>query len=289
MREFKRNEGWSLICTLNPTTLFPLIGSRKMAKMNILSQILFALLSISLFLSSSAAAPRGLDARRQPSLQKRVPPEVENWPLFRNWEEQITDPELGVPAVPNVEVGTREGSTIVYVGETGNCEKRATMGEKVAAFYTVVYRGELVTIKQDGTQSTQEVAIKRARGNPGDLVLYGGTVQKQFSDNDNILPIIDYLVAENYKYIIMPWVSGQSLEKNFGSFSGSDAVNGAFKQILNAVSALHSAGYMHRDLKPENLLNDGGTLKLMDFDHTTQQPSSYEFGLGTATYAAPGM
>lgn len=259
-----------------------------MAKMNILSQVLFALLSINLFLSSSAAAPRGLHARHQPSLDKRTPPEIDNWPLYRHWEELITDPELGVPAVPNVEEGTLEGKTVVYVGETGNCEKRATMGKNIGGVYTAVFQGELVTIKQDGTQSTQEVAIKRGRGNSGDLVLYGGTVQKQFSNNDNILPVIDYLVAGRYKYLIMPWVGGSSLEQNFGAFSGSDAVNGAFKQILNAVSALHSAGYMHRDLKPENLLNDGGTLKLMDFDHTTQQSSSYEFGLGTPSYAAPG-
>lgn len=259
-----------------------------MAKMNILSQILFSLLSISLFLSTSAAAPRGLQARDQPSLAKRAPPEIENWPLYRAWADLLSDGELGVPTIPNVEEGTLEGKTLVYVGETGNCEKRATMEESVTALYTAVFRGELVTIKQDGTQSKQEVAIKRARGNMGDLVLYGGTVQKQFSDNNNILPLIDYLVAGRYKYIILPWVSGKSLEQNFGAFSGPDAVNGAFKQILNAVSALHSAGYMHRDLKPENLLNDGGTLKLMDFDHTTQQSSSLEFGVGTATYAAPG-
>lgn len=260
----------------------------KMAKMNILNQILLALLSINLFLTSTTAIPR-VYSRHLPQISKRAPPEIENWALYRQWEELVSDPDIGVPAVPEVEVGTLEDKTVVYVGEGGDCEKRATMiGSPVSALYTAVFKGQLVTTRQDGTQSTQDVAIKRGRGNPGDLVLYGGSVQKQFSDNSNILPVIDYLTAGRYRYLIMPWVNGQSLETNFGAFSGQDAVNSAFKQILNAVSALHSQGYMHRDLKPENVLNDGGTLKLMDFDHTTHDPQSFEYGLGTPSYAAPG-
>lgn len=99
--------------------------------------------------------------------------------------------------------------------------------------------------------------------------------------------MIDYLASGRYKYLLMPWVSDQSQDTNFGAFSGS-AVNGACQQILNAVTPLHSAGYMHRDLKPQNLLNDGGSLKLMDFVHVTKEPESYEYGLSTASCAAPG-
>lgn len=127
----------------------------------------------------------------------------------QHWETLVADPEIGVPAVSNVEVATWEDKTLVYVGEGPNCEKRATIiGSPISALYTAVFRGNLVTVARDGTQSTQDVAIKRGRGNSGELVLYGGSVQKQFSNNGNILPVIDYLVAGRYKYLIMPWVNG---------------------------------------------------------------------------------
>ncbi len=39
-----------------------------------------------------------------------------------------------------------------------------------------------------------------------------------------------------------------------------------FKQILSAITYLHSEGVCHRDLKPENILFDSDyTLKLADF------------------------
>lgn len=259
--------------------------------MNLFHKFLLALLSVNLFLAGSTALPRASreDHPHLSQINKRAPPAIESWPLYIRWSEMVADPDIMVPGIADVEVGHEEGNVITYVGEGQGCrEKKATKENKIAALYTIVWQGTLVTT-QDGDSSSQKVAIKGARGNNGDLVIYGGTLQKQFSDNANILPVIDYLVAGRYKYLIMPWVEGKSLESNFGSFSSQGAVNSGFKQVLNAVSALHGAGIMHRDLKPENLLFDSGTLKLMDFDHATKDGESYEYGLGTPSYAAPGM
>lgn len=52
----------------------------------------------------------------------------------------VADLGLGMPALPNVEEGTLDGKldgkTVVYVGETRNCEAKATMGDTISALYT---------------------------------------------------------------------------------------------------------------------------------------------------------
>lgn len=102
----------------------------------------------------------------------------------------------------------RQSSTSV---KQETVKRKPQWGTPSRLFILQVFCKELVTIKQDDTKSTQEAAIKSARGNSGELVLYGGTVQKKISENDNILPVIVYVVAGRYKYMNMPWVSGKPL------------------------------------------------------------------------------
>lgn len=67
-----------------------------------------------------------------------------------------------------------------------------------------------------------------------------------------------------------------------------------FRQIISALSYIHSKGYAHRDLKPENLLlDDNQCLKLIDFGLCAKPRGGMEHLLstccGSPAYAAPEL
>ena len=90
-------------------------------------------------------------------------------------------------------------------------------------------------------------------------------------DHPNIVKLFEWFEDEVNLYLIMEYCSGgelfEMIEKK-RSFSEEDAKI-IFKQMMNAISYLHSKNIVHRDLKPENLVfeskNPDETLKLIDF------------------------
>lgn len=101
---------------------------------------------------------------------------------------------------------------------------------------------------------------------------------------------------EKYRYIVMEYVKGKSLEK-FIKETGALSVNGASNivlNILNALNEIHEEGIIHRDLKPENIMlvdEQNFTIKVLDFgiskliDASTLTTTGQ--GMGTFAYMAP--
>lgn len=58
------------------------------------------------------------------------------------------------------------------------------------------------------------------------------------------------------------------------------------RQVLNALTYLHSRGIAHRDVKPQNILLKGDTIKLTDFG-TAREGSATKEVAGTLRYMAP--
>ena len=97
------------------------------------------------------------------------------------------------------------------------------------------------------------------------------------ADHPNIIRIYEYFIDEINYYLIMEYVSGGELLDtitNWKDFSEKKATY-IMKQILSAVSYLHSNKIIHRDLKPENMLVENKTknksgdeeinIKIIDF------------------------
>ncbi|CCW67857.1 unnamed protein product [Phytomonas sp. Hart1] len=111
-------------------------------------------------------------------------------------------------------------------------------------------------------------------------------------DHPNIVKYLGEEIDDSYIRIYMEYVSGgsiSSLLRTFDSFQESQVANFT-RQILQAVTYLHSKGIAHYDLKGDNLLVDpSGTLKLADFG--TAQEINSKKGVtkiaGTAYFIAP--
>lgn len=64
------------------------------------------------------------------------------------------------------------------------------------------------------------------------------------------------------------------------------------RQLLEALTYIHSKDIVHRDIKPENILfeRESGSIKLIDFGIAVQKKKSNEVlnsRIGTAYYIAP--
>lgn len=114
--------------------------------------------------------------------------------------------------------------------------------------------------------------------------------------NHGALPnIMDYIEAENKKYLIMEYIEGISLEKyirRFGTVRQDQAIEWV-KEIAEVLNYLHKRNepVIYQDLKPANIMIDSNNkIKLIDFGSTYfkhQEEKKDYIHSGTIGYAAP--
>ncbi|KAI6175836.1 Calcium/calmodulin-dependent protein kinase type 1 [Aphelenchoides bicaudatus] len=112
----------------------------------------------------------------------------------------------------------------------------------------------------------------------------------------NIVQLFDTYDENGHVYLVMELVTGGELFDRIvakGSYTERDASN-LIRQVLEAVSFMHSNGVVHRDLKPENLLyyNQEEESKIMISDFGLSKITTEESGImatacGTPGYVAP--
>lgn len=114
-------------------------------------------------------------------------------------------------------------------------------------------------------------------------------------DHANIIKIIEYYESKNSLYIITEFLNGGELFDKIeekGHFSEKEACK-IMKQLLSAISYIHSKNCIHRDLKPENIifekLGEEENLKIIDFGTAWKiHPGEIlKLKLGTPYYMAP--
>jgi len=112
----------------------------------------------------------------------------------------------------------------------------------------------------------------------------------------NIVELLEFYDNQSHIYLVMELVTGGELFDRIvekGSYSERDASD-LIRQVLEAVSYLHTLGIVHRDLKPENLLymcpDDDARIMLSDFGLSKMlynDSAMLQTACGTPGYVAP--
>jgi serine/threonine protein kinase/tetratricopeptide (TPR) repeat protein len=91
-------------------------------------------------------------------------------------------------------------------------------------------------------------------------------------NHPNIVSVYETGIFEDYPWLAMEYIDGGDLAhqisawKDDPSFDRFPAIEVLLRQILEAISYVHRAGFVHRDLKPTNILiRSDGTPMLSDF------------------------
>jgi len=125
-----------------------------------------------------------------------------------------------------------------------------------------------------------------------EAVIHEAEVLRRF-DHPHIIKLLDFQEDENNYVLFLEYCGGDlhSYLEGKESLSESEA-RSIFKQILDAVSYLHSTGYAHRDLKLENILLESQKkgVKLGDFGCCVKKlPEKISQKCGSPHYASPEM
>ncbi|MFE2521101.1 serine/threonine-protein kinase [Streptomyces mirabilis] len=84
-------------------------------------------------------------------------------------------------------------------------------------------------------------------------------------DHPNVIPVYDVVEADGVVWTVMPLVPGPSLADHLaehGRMSG-ERVREVAKALLDALEAMHDAGFVHGDVRPANVRLDGGRWALL--------------------------
>lgn len=107
----------------------------------------------------------------------------------------------------------------------------------------------------------------------------------------NLIGIYDYADGAERPYLVMEYVSGETLSERMSGGAAIDCERLA-RELLGALAHIHAAGIVHRDVKPQNvLIAPEGDARLIDFgialpaDATALTRTGHL--LGTARFIAP--
>lgn len=145
----------------------------------------------------------------------------------------------------------------------------------------------------------REVAVKVLRENLAQDPVYVQRFKREASaaatlSNKNIVGIYDVGEENERYYIVMEYVSGQTLKEltfKRGALHMAEAID-IMNQVVTGVVEAHKCGIIHRDLKPQNILvTNGGLAKIADFGIASIQSvtnvTKADTIMGSLHYLAP--
>jgi tetratricopeptide (TPR) repeat protein/predicted Ser/Thr protein kinase len=111
-------------------------------------------------------------------------------------------------------------------------------------------------------------------------------------DGPHIIDVFDYGEQDGYTYLVMSYISGESLGDRLGQPMDTKARVDIISQVGEGLAFAHSRDVIHRDIKPDNiLLTEDGQATIVDFGlariREAVRITKTGVALGTAQYMSP--
>ncbi|KAI5170994.1 serine/threonine-protein kinase CHEK1 [Nematocida sp. LUAm3] len=163
--------------------------------------------------------------------------------------------------------GTGNGTSNEMNGTGTICGTDVVIGDVIAY-------GAMSVVRKGETKSGKAFAVKIIRASDSEQVQAAkkeALIQKALV-HPNILKLRDTYLYNGYSYLIMDYADKNELFSYIEPGKGlpEDISHMYIKQLLSALTYIHSRGICHRDIKPENILLDASyNLLLTDFGCST--------------------
>src|SRR5581483_1395299 len=88
----------------------------------------------------------------------------------------------------------------------------------------------------------------------------------EVSSHPNIVTVHDYGELDGRAYLVMEYVSGDTLKQRLGNPVPNELARDVVKAVGSALDFAHTKGLVHRDVKPANILfTEDDRILLSDF------------------------
>lgn len=111
-------------------------------------------------------------------------------------------------------------------------------------------------------------------------------------DGPHIIDVFDYGEQDGYTYLVISYISGESLGDRLGQPMDTKTTVDIISQVGEGLAFAHSRGVIHRDIKPDNiLLTEDGQAVIVDFGlakiREAVRITQTGAALGTGHYMSP--
>ncbi|KNC85650.1 CAMK/CAMKL protein kinase [Sphaeroforma arctica JP610] len=228
--------------------------------------------------ASSARAPRF--NRMAPSLQ------------FEHKNRTSLDAQSAVPAIEKDAANSPKETVANATRSEGN-----SGNEPNYKVLRAIQNGITSTVFQAIEMSTgRMVAIKRLAKSPHNLRLVQteARIAHALQDHKNIVKLYEVVETPSHYLLIQEYLPSGDLFEYIVDVDGKDLSEKAclriFKQVVSALSYMHTKGWCHRDVKLENVvLGDDGIAKLCDFGFSCAVHDTSATTPGTVEYTCPEL
>jgi len=188
---------------------------------------------------------------------------IDNATAYRTLERTATELRHQVAA------RSRElGEALARLGKLGPVELDRTIDGRYRVKRRIGVGGMGAVYEVELISGGERFALKTLRGRADIQLMARFAREAQIAAelrHPNLVPVLDVGIADGTLFLVMPLMTGGSLENQRGRFGDIAWSRPLLAQIAAGLEALHVRGVVHRDLKPANILVADGSARIADF------------------------